>query len=566
MSNQSEFKEYPWFRHYDQGVPHHIPYPDQDVFALLQAKVAERPQVTALLFFGKETSYRQLMDKINSCMEAMQRLGIKKGDKVALLLPNCPQYVISYYAIMGLGAVVVPVNPLSTETELVYIFRDGSVRMAIALDLLAGRLEKVRDQLHGEGRKDLLEFTFYTSIKEELPFPLNVLYPLKNKTSPEAQKRLAGARQFKELLKSTGTGIKAVKWDIDKELAVLIYTGGTTGKPKGVMLSQRNLVANAYQCRSWIDVDDKDRMLVVLPIFHGFGMSVCMNSGLLAGSTLILLPRFGTDDLLKAIQRYQPTIFAGVPTMYIGMLNHPQLSKYDLSSLRGCFVGAAPLPLEVKERFEKLTGSRLLEGYGLTEAVTAICCNPFNGINKSGSIGIPFADTVIAIRDLESGLQELPPGEIGELVVQGPTLMLGYYNRPEETQEALRGGWLNTGDLGYMDEDGYFYIVDRKKDLIITGGFNVYPKEVEDVLYRHPAVEEACVIGVPDDYAGEKVKAFVKLKEGATATEKELIDFCREHLTKYKVPREIELAAELPKSAIGKILKKELRQQQRIPS
>lgn len=566
MSNQSELKDYLWLKHYDKGVPKHIAYPEQDLFTLFKQKVAEQPQVTALMFFGKETGYRQLLDKIHSCMEAMNNLGIKKGDKVALLLPNCPQYVISYYAILGLGATVVPVNPLSTETELSYIFQDAGVRMAISLDLLAGRLEGVRDKLHGEGHKNLLEYTFYTSVKEELPFPLNVLYPLKNKPSLEAKKRLGSVRKFQELLKPLGAGAKTVKWDLENDLAVLIYTGGTTGKPKGVMLSQKNLVANAYQCRSWIDVNDKDRMLAVLPIFHGFGMSVCMNAGLLAGSTIILLPRFGTDDLLKAIQRYRPTIFAGVPTMYIGMLNHADLSKYDLSSLRGCFVGAAPLPLEVKEQFEKLTGGRLLEGYGLTEAVTAICCNPFNGINKSGSIGIPFADTVITIRDLETGLRELPPGEIGELVVQGPTLMLGYYNRPEETQEALRGGWLYTGDLGYMDQDGYFYIVDRKKDMIITGGFNVYPKEVEDVLYRHPAVEEACVIGVPDTYAGEKVKAFVKLKEGAVATEQDLIDYCREHLTKYKVPREVELVAELPKSAIGKILKKELRQQHRIPS
>lgn len=566
MSNQSEFKEYAWYKHYDAGVPRHIPYHGEDLFTLLKQKATEKPQVPALMFFGKATSYKDLYEKITRCMVSLHQLGIRKGDKVALLLPNCPQYVISYYAILGVGATVVPVNPLSTETELAFLFKDAGVRLAIALDLLAGRLEKVRDTLRREGLTGILEHTFYTSLREELPFPLNVLYPLKNKLSPEAKKRIQGARRFKELQQSPVTGLPPAKWDVEQDLAVLLYTGGTTGKPKGVMLSQKNLVVNAYQCRSWIDFNDHDRILAVLPIFHGFGMSVCMNASLISGGTCILLPRFSVDDMLKAIQRYRPTIFAGVPTMYIGMLNHDNFSKYDLSSLRGCFVGAAPLPLEVKEQFEKITGGRLLEGYGLTEAVTAICCNPFKGINKSGSIGIPFADTVITVRDIETGTRDLPPGEIGELVIQGPTLMLGYYNRPEETQEALRGGWLYTGDLGYMDEDGYFYIVDRKKDLIITGGFNVYPKEVEDVLYRHPAVAEACVIGVPDDYAGEKVKAFVKLKEGAAATEQEIIAFCREHLTRYKVPKEVELVEDLPKSPIGKILKKELRQRQRIPS
>lgn len=550
---------FPWTSHYDREVPVSLTYPEIPVFELLQKNIRNRPDKTALIFFGKKISYGQLGQYINSMVCALKKLGIRSGDRVALLLPNCPQFIISYYSILTSGATVVPVNPLSTETELLHIFRDGEVRAAIGLDLLAGRLESVRDRLRESGEHHLLEHTYYTSLREFLPFPLNVLYPLRQKMPPEAGKRLPGCSLFTHLLKEKPVPHPPAAIDLQKDVAVLIYTGGTTGKPKGVMLSHYSLAVNASHCAAWVQISPDDYLLAVLPIFHGFGMSVCMNATMMKGAACILVPRYEPEELLKSIHRFRPTLFAGVPTMYIGMINHPRMKRYNLSSLRGCFVGAAPLAPEVKKRFEELTGSKLMEGYGLTEAVTAKCCNPFRGVNKTGSIGIPFPDTVMRIVDMETGANELPPGKIGELVIQSPDLMLGYYNRPEETAATLKNNWLFTGDMGYMDEDGYFYIVDRKKDMVITGGFNVYPREVEDVLYQHPAVREACVIGIPDDYRGEAVKAFVTLKENSTTNNGEILAFCREHLMPYKVPQKVEICEELPKSPIGKVLKRALR-------
>lgn len=554
----------PWSKSYDPEVPHTLNYPQITLCALLDQTAQQQPQKTALIFFGKSITYEQLRQHINSVAAALQQNGIKPGDLVALLLPNCPQYIISYYAILTIGAVVVPVNPLLTVSELVHVVQDSGVRAAICLDLLAEKLGQVQERCHAAGNTRLLENIYYTSLRDFLPFPLNVLYPLKQKLPPGVKARLAAGKKFTDLLKSSSPPEPVPPADIHHDTAVLIYTGGTTGKPKGIMLSHYALVVNAHQGIAWVQMSarEQDILLAVLPIFHGFGMSVCMNAPLLAGGTTVLLPRYDAGEILQTIHRHRPTLFAGVPTMYIGLINHPQLSRFDLSSLRGCFVGAAPMAPEIKRRFETLTGARLMEGYGLTEAVTAKSANPYRGVNKTGSIGIPFPDTLFRIVDVETGKQELSPREIGELVLQSPDLMLGYYNNPEETAATIRNGWLHTGDLGYMDEDGYFFIVERKKDLIITGGFNVYPREVEDVLYQHPAVQEASVIGVPDDYRGEAVKAFIALKEGASAEQDQIIDFCRQHLVAYKVPRQVEFCEELPKTAIGKILKRTLRERQ----
>jgi len=577
---------FPWHVFYDQDVPHTLDYPEVPLHELVRRSFERHPEQTALIFFGKHLSYKDVGKGVQRLAEALVDLGINAGDRIALLLPNCPQYVIAYYAILQAGAVVVPINPLSTEAELMYIFRDAGVRMAIALDLLVDRVENVRESLRNSGEDRLLEHVFYTGLNKYMPFPLKVIYPFTRKLSSESKKRLRRAARFQGLLSGAGR-IAAISTqppaaedspvaalasadpcrdeqrstpDIRRDPAVLLYTGGTTGKPKGVMLSHYALVCNAWQAVTWVNMNTQDRLLTVLPIFHGFGMSVGMNAPLIAGSSCVLIPRFSSDEILKAIDCYRPTLFAGVPTMYIALINHPDLPKYQLSSLRGCFVGAAPLAPEIKRRFEQLTGSKLMEGYGLTEAVTAICANPLHGVNKTGSIGIPFPDVEIEIRDLETGTKRLPPNETGELVVRCPELMLGYYNRPEETRKALRDGWLYTGDIGYMDDDGYFFIVDRKKDMIITGGFNVYPREVEDILYEHPAVKEACVIGLPHDYKGEMVVAYVTLKEGMKATEQELIAFCRQFLVPYKVPSKVEFRSELPKTAIGKVLRRALRE------
>lgn len=560
MDNTATELFLPWRNNYDTEVALTLNYPTVTLDELFRQSVEKHEQSVALIFFGYEMSYAQLGLYVNKLTASLKNAGIRQGDKIALLLPNCPQFIMSYYAILSIGATVVPINPLSTEPELLHIFRDGQVRAAISLDLLAGRLENVRDICHNAGETQILEYTFYTALNEYMPIPLKLVYPFSRKVSVETKSRLSHCSKFKTLLDQEPVQYTPPMRDIDHDLAVLIYTGGTTGKPKGVMLSHSALVANAIQGAAWVQMNNRDRSLAVLPIFHGFGMSVCMNAPLTSGASCVLIPRFKVSDILKGIHRFHPTLFAGVPTMYIGLINHPRFRRFNLSSLRGCFVGAAPLAPEVKRQFEELTESRLMEGYGLTEAVTAICANPYRGLNKTGSIGLPFSDVILRIKDLDTGQKDLPPMEIGEIVLRAPDLMLGYHNRPEETASALREGWLFTGDLGYMDEDGYFYLVDRKKDMIITGGFNVYPREVEDVLYQHPAIKEACVIGVEDDYRGENVKAFVTLKEDSFVQEQEILTFCRQHLLPYKVPHLVEIRTELPMTAIGKILKRALRQ------
>lgn len=562
---------YPWHKHYDPDVRKAMDYPKGTVLDLFEESARKFPDKRALVFFNRAVTFGRLADLVSRLASSLKGLGLAPGDRVALLLANCPQYVVSFYALMKLGAIIVPINPLSTERELEYIFRDAEVKAVIALDLLAGRIEKVRERC--KDAPGLLGHAIYTSMREYMPFPLSLLYPLKQKLSPEARLALPRGLAFAKLVAATvaapgasqaaaAAALPRVDIDPAKDVAVLIYTGGTTGRPKGVMLSHRSLVVNASHVKEWGQVEPQDSILAVLPLFHGFGMSVCMNATMMHGGTSFLVPRFLPGEVLKLIHKYRPTLFIGVPTMYVALINHPDAKKYDLSSIRGCFAGAAALPGEVKRRFEELTGGKLLEGYGLTEAVTAKCANPYRGLNKTGSIGIPFPDTVMEIVDIEQGDKVLPAGEVGEIRLKSPDLMLGYWNRPEETAEALRGGWLYTGDLGKMDEDGFFYIVERKKDLIITGGFNVYPKEVEEVLYLHPAVQEACVVGIPDEYRGEAVKAFVQLREGMTATPAEIIAFCKEHLTPYKVPRTVEFVTEFPKSAIGKILRRVLRERE----
>jgi len=346
------------------------------------------------------------------------------------------------------------------------------------------------------------------------------------------------------------------------DVACLIYSGGTTGVAKGIMLSHFNLVANAHQISAWGRLSaEKGRILAVLPLFHGFGMSVTMNSAILVGGEIVLMPRFGARDVLKAIQKTRPVFFIGVPTMFVAFSNLPDVARYDLSSLKGIFVGAAPLTRAIKDDFEGKTGGRMIEGYGLTEAVTAIMANPYQGMHKLGSIGIPFPDVDVKILSLDDG-HELPPGQLGEIVLRSPTVMLGYYQNPEETRKALSDEWLLTGDIGYVDEDGYFYITDRKKELIIVGGFNVFPREIDELIYQHPKVREGITVGLPDAYKGEKIKVFIVLKEGEQATPEEFIAYFREKLTPYKVPSEVEFRSELPKSMIGKILRRSLREEE----
>jgi long-chain acyl-CoA synthetase len=533
------YESKPWLKFYDDGVPESIEYPDINAFELLSGTASKMPGKTALVYHGKEVKYGELL-RYSENLASYLYSTLGEEEKVMLVLPNSPQYVIGYYAILRANCIVVPDNPLSTEAEMTYKVKDAGVKAVITLDIFYPKVRKVCEEL---GVENII-------VSKAQDFVL-----------PPSDERLEHPK-FTDLINQSGD-LPSLNREVNKT-AALLYTGGTTGVPKGVELTHYNIVVNAYQVRSWIDVNKNDRVVAALPLFHGYGMSVLMNCTILSGGSAILMPRFSPEDFLKIVETYRPTIFAGVPTMYIALLNYPDLKKYDLSCFRGCFVGAAPLPLEVKRRWEEVTKATLMEGYGLTEAVTAQCCNPLKGVNKEGSIGVPFPDVIFKIVDIETGTKAMPVGEPGELIIKSPSVMKGYYNREEETKSVIRNGWLYTGDIAYMDEDGFFYIVERKKDLIIVGGFNVYPKEVEDVLYKHPKVMEAAVVGVPDEYRGEVVKAFVVLKHGVEETEQtkqEIIEFCSKYLSKYKVPKYVEFKKSLPKSPIGKILRRALREE-----
>jgi len=545
--------EKPWLAHYPEDVPRTLSYPEETLHQILYRSAQKYPDHPAIVFFGNKLTYQELVGQVDRLATALHKLGVQKQDRVALFLPNCPQSVIAYYAALRLGAIVVQVNPLYVERELKYQLEDAGAEVLIALDLLYPRVYNIQETTP-------LKQVIVTSIKDYLPFPLSQLYffkQLKERHRMRAR-REEKALYWTDLIKES----PPIPPNIEvrpQDIALLQYTGGTTGVSKGVVLTHRNLLVNAIQARSWIARlrDGEERVLAVLPFFHVFGMTVAMNMAIYAGFSMILLPRFEVTRVLKVIDKYKPTFFPGVPTMYVAINNYPKLQQYDLSSLKFCLSGAAPLPLEVLEKFETITGSRLVEGYGLTEASPVTHCNPIWGLRKPGSMGIPLPDTEAKVVDTGTGA-DLPVGEIGELVIKGPQVMQGYWRHSQETEQVLKDGWLFTGDLAKRDEDGYFYIIDRKKDMIIAGGFNIYPREVEEVLYEHPKILEAAVAGIPDPYRGETVKAFVVLKKGQEATEGEILDFCRKNLAAYKVPTCVEFRDQLPKTLVGKVLRRAL--------
>lgn len=544
--------ERPWHRHYDAGVPAQLVYPRAPLYRLLDDAAARAPRRPATNFFGKTLSYAALKDQSDRLADALRGLGVAVGDRVALLLPNSPPFVIAYYGVLKAGAVVVALNPLASPDELAAQLADCGAETLITIPLFAAGAAELRARTH-------VRRLVVARLADYLPAPLNLPMMLREGRQLSAVPSPRPLELRALLASPPGKGFSPSQAD-PGNLAVLLYSGGTTGAAKGIMLSHAACVANAHQLRAWGDLQPDDRILAVLPLFHGYGMSVNMNAALLSGGEIILLPRFNAREVLRTIERRRPTFFTGVPTMFVAFSALPELARTRLDSLRGIFVGAAPLAKTIKESFEAQTGGRMIEGYGLTEAVTAIMANPFKGQHKLGSVGVPFPDVDVKIVSLEHG-GELPPGEQGEIVVRSPTLMLGYFRRPEATAEALRDGWLFTGDIGAIDEDGYLYVTDRKKDLIIVGGFNVFPREVEEVLAQHPKVREGAVVGVPDDYAGERVKAFVVLRDGEQATAEEIIAFLRERLTRYKLPSAVEFRAELPKSMIGKVLRRALREE-----
>ncbi len=559
---------HPWIQHYEPGVPDHLTLPDRPLTWLLDFASHQYANQSALLYYGTRITYAQLSNQANRFAVGLQRLGIQKGDRVAIALPNIPQFPIAFYGALRAGAVVVPTNPLYTEHELQHQLADSGAKVIVMLDMYYPRLQAIRKETE-------VEQVIVTSPADFLPPFLQRLYPFSQRGNKPIRSLLTrkslnedpGLRLMQSMLRSTSKGgIELFNLPLPakgNDLAVLQYTGGTTGLAKGAMLTHRNLLANAMQTRSWMPQahDGAESALCVTPFFHAYGLTAAMNVSILAGATMILLPRFKAKNVLEAVYRYRPSLFPGIPTMYVALMNEAGKRTDYLKSIKYCISGASPLPAKVQSDFETITGGKLVEGYGLSEAAPVTHCNPLTDESRPGSIGLPLPDVEAAILNQETG-EPVPVGEAGELVVKGPNVMQGYWNRPEETQAIFSHGWLHTGDIARMDEDGYFYIVERIKDMIITGGFNVYPREVEEVLYNHPAVAEAAVVGLLDDYRGETVSAFIILKAGFEPIEKtknDILAFCRECLSGYKVPRRIEFRNSLPKSSAGKILRRELR-------
>ncbi|NOZ00326.1 MAG: long-chain fatty acid--CoA ligase [Deltaproteobacteria bacterium] len=552
-----------WHKFYDEGVLPSLDYKNLTLPQILDESAAKYPNQTALLFEGFSMTYAQLKDSVDRFATALAALGVVKGDRVAIQLPNLPQCVIAYYGVLRAGAIAVMTNPMYVEREVVHQFNDSGAKVAIILDALWMKTaRKVRDKLP-------CEHYILTGIKDYLPFPKNLLFPLVAKKTGMVVKvpPEPGVLWLKDLLASHGPTPPTIEWDME-DLCNLQYTGGTTGVSKGAMLTHRNLSCNVQQCRAWfpVVVDGEETMLSALPFFHSFGLTVCMNLAIYVGGAQVCVPNpRDIPKLVGIIAKSKASLFPAVPTLFTAINEYPGIEKnIDISSLKGCLSGSAPLPMEVMEKFEGLTGANITEGYGLTETSPVITANPLvnKAHRKAGSIGIPFPDSEAKIVDLETGTKEMPVGERGEVILHGPQVMKGYWNRDDETAETLRDGWLYTGDIGTMDEDGFFYIVGRKKEMIIAGGYNIYPREIDEVLYEHPKVLEAAAVGIPHPHRGETVKAYITLKEGETATEEEIIEYCKSKLAAYKVPKLVEFRDELPKSTVGKVLRRVLKEEE----
>jgi len=542
---------------YDTGVPASLEYPRVPLHALLDDAAESYPGSTATIFFNAKRSYAWLLKDAKRFSAGLRALGVKKGDRVAIDLPNCPQFLVAFFGALRIGAVVVPCNPLYTPPELRYQLADAGAETIVVLSRIYPVVKAAR-----EGTK--LRTVIVTNIKEEMPPVLRMLFTLaKEKKEGHRQpfERDPGAIAFQKVLALAGDDLAA---DVDADdVALLQYTGGTTGTSKGAMLSHRALVANALQCKAWFGSamrEGQDAVMAVMPLFHVYGLTTVMNFAVLTGGAMILEPQLDLEHVLKDTQAHKPKLFNGAPRIYNAIINSPLATKYDLRSIAACISGSAPLMIETARKFKELTGGNLVEGYGLTEASPGTHCNPVfdPAKNRIGTIGLTFPDTESRLVDIETGDRDAVPGEPGELVIRGPQLMDGYYNKPEETAQTLRDGWLHTGDIATIDADGYVAIVDRKKEMIIVSGYNVYPREVEEALAKHSAVLEGAAIGVPHPIKGEEVKAFVVLKPGQAATADQLIEFCRGQLAPFKVPKTIEFRDALPKTLIGKVLRRRL--------
>ncbi len=545
---------YPWLKSYPKQVDWFQRFDPAPLPSFLDEAAARFPARPATGFFGKTLSYADLQAAVNRAAKGLQGLGVGKGTRVGILFPNCPAFIVFYYAILKAGGTVVGLNPLYTVPELTYQAKDAGLEIVVTLDLKAV-FPKAKALLDGKIVKHVVVERF----RDMLPGLKGFLFSLLKRKDVASWKAGSGVIASRDLLNNDG---KFAPCDIDvNSVAALQYTGGTTGTPKGAMLTHANLSINVLQAASWfpgLAIDGEERFLCVIPFFHSFAMTGLMNFAIRKAAQMIMLPRFDLKQALKLIDNARPTVMAGVPTLFNALAKAPDIKKHDLSSLKFCISGGAPLPLEVKRDFERLSGCKLVEGYGLSETSPVTHINPVSGAIKEGSIGLPVPGTIMSLRELGAPDREAPPGQKGEICIFGPQVMKGYWNRPRETADAFTGEFFRTGDVATMDADGFTYIVDRIKDMILCSGFNVYPRRIEEAIYEHPAVDEATVIGVPDQYRGEAPKAFVKLRAGQQVTKEEMIEFLTARISKIEMPVEIEFRQELPRTLIGKLSKKEL--------
>lgn len=549
--------ERPWLKMYDKGVPFHIDYPKITVFNMLENTAQKYPDTACTIFKGARITYKEMDQMTDRMAAALAALGVKKGDRVGIFMPNTPQFVVAYFGILKAGGVVVAINPLYSAKEIEYQVNDAGIEIMLVMSNFYNIIKGVQP-------KTKIRTIIVSNLKETLPPLLQFLFTLaKEKKGGFRVELQQGDLWMKDLLEKY-TPDQRPKPDITSDdVALFQYSGGTTGISKGAIAMHRNLVANAMQIRNWFVTaeDGHEVTLMAIPLFHVYGMVAGMLFSIYSGSSMVMVPNpRDLKDVLENIQKFKATIFPGVPTMYNAINNNKEVleGKYNLRSIKACISGSAPLMRETKEKFEALTGGKLFEGYGLSEAPTATHCNPMLGENRTGSIGLPLPDVNVRIISLDDGVTVLPPGEIGEVAISGPQVMKGYHNMPTESANALRDGWLYTGDIARMDEDGYFYIVDRKKELIKPGGYQVWPREVEEVVMKYPKVMDVGVAGVPDPYRGETVKAWVVLKPGEKATEEEIREFCKKEMAPFKVPTQVEFRDELPKTTVGKVLRREL--------
>ena len=564
------YEKKPWLANYEEGVPHTLTYPYIVIHQMLVDSAKKYPRNIAVRMILKylplgiavqsKMTYAQLDEISGRFAAALHNLGVGKGDRVAVILPNLPQMLIAFYGIMKIGAIVVNTNPVYTAREIQHQLHDSGAKTLV---MLSGIYERLASILH----QTCINNIIITDVPDTLGFPLRRVVEKQVRASGQMTDVPAAPDTYYlfDLIKKHPAGRPRVEIE-PEDIALFQYTGGTTGIPKAAMLTHRNLVSNIVQLDHWLTSFEygKDKMLGAIPFFHVYGMTVSMSLGIYTGSEVIVVPDpRNIEHVMEVIHREKCTIFPGVPAMYISIINHPKVARYNLRSIKACISGAAPLPMEVQDKFGRITGGRLVEGYGLTEAAPVTHANPVYGMRKAGSIGIPIPDVnseiVASEPDGHGNYPRMAVGEEGELVVKGPQVMKGYWNMPDETAKVIdREGRLHTGDIAKMDEEGYFYIVDRKKDLIIAGGYNIIPREVEEVLFTHPKVEEAVVIGIPDAKRGETVKAYIVLKEGQTATMDDIVYYCKQNLAPYKVPKLVEFRSELPKSQVGKFLRRVL--------